>query len=63
MRTKSRVRGSIASRASAGKLRLWRSISSFASAKLQFAAISCHAAANSVGWSSSAAILCHASPS
>src|SRR4051812_27409421 len=36
MRTKSRVRGSIGRRASAGKFRLWLSISSFTSAKLQW---------------------------
>src|SRR5437868_1875255 len=63
MRTKSRVRGSIASRASAGKFRLWRSISSFTSVKLQLCASSCQAAANSAGTSSSSASDRHASSS
>src|SRR3954451_1932945 len=60
---KSRVRGSIASRASAGKLRLCRSISSFTSAKLQLPASSRHAAANSAGSPRSPASVRQASPS
>src|SRR3954453_8734385 len=55
MRTKSRVRGSIARRASAGKLRLWRSISSLTWPKLQLPASSRQAPANSAGSSSSSA--------
>src|SRR3954471_13253588 len=42
MRTKSRVRGSIGSLASAGKFRLWLSISSLTAAKLQRPAVSRH---------------------
>src|SRR3954468_20630484 len=63
MRTKSRVRGSIASRASAGKFRLCRSIRSFTPAKLQRSASSRQAAANSAGSSRSSASVLQASPS
>ncbi|TML54769.1 MAG: peptide deformylase [Actinobacteria bacterium] len=63
MRTKSRVRGSIASRASAGKFRLCRSIRSFTAAKFQLFASPRQAVANSAGSSSVSASILHASSS
>src|SRR5438477_1994876 len=63
MRTKSRVRGSIGRRASAGKKRLCRSMNAFTWRKSHCSAVSRQSRANSSGSSTCFASSCHASPS